>query len=446
MSNSTKPTDSQISKACQDILNKNWTGQYTMPADKLYPHQWLWDSCFAAIGWRHISIPRAQQEIRSLLRGQWSNGMLPHMIFDNKHHNFTKDSNIWQSKRNPYAPDDVATSGITQPPMLAEAVVQIGQKISQLERRSWYQDIYPALVKYHQWLYQERDPHQCGLIVLLHPWESGLDNSPPWIEQLHNQAKPWWIKLIERLKLDYLASFFRRDTHYVPPGQRLNNLDALLYHAIMLRLRRKNWDSAQIMQRSHFMVEDLAFNCVLVRANQHLLDIAKVIAHQLPEDLLENIQRTEENLEKLWDAYYSQYFSRNFISQKSLKQPTIATLLPLYAGSVTPERASELVELLHNKQVFGTKYPVPSVPKNSKYFNQHRYWQGPTWVNTNWLIIDGLKRYGFNKEAENLRQQTIQMVGENGCFEYFSPLDGSPAGAENFSWTAALTIDLINQK
>jgi glycogen debranching enzyme len=86
---------------------------------------------------------------------------------------------------------------------------------------------------------------------------------------------------------------------------------------------------------------------------------------------------------------------------------------------------------------------VPSVPLDSAFFNPLRYWLGPTWVNTNWLIIDGLRQYGFTAEADILQDRTLQMVAKSGMSEYFNPLNGEPAGAANFSWTAALTIDLL---
>jgi glycogen debranching enzyme len=83
------------------------------------------------------------------------------------------------------------------------------------------------------------------------------------------------------------------------------------------------------------------------------------------------------------------------------------------------------------------------VPVNSSYFNPYRYWQGPTWVNTNWLIINGLRQYGYQAEAAVLKERTLKMVARNGFYEYFNPLNGKGAGAPNFSWTAALIIDLL---
>lgn len=433
-----------IQDICAEVLANNWREGFTIPAEGLYPHQWLWDSCFNAIGLRHLDIEKAQTELRNLLRGQWANGMLPHMIFaDGDGHN--RDKKIWQSWRNANAPDDLGTSGMTQPPMLAEAVVKIGDKLKITAKRSWYQDMYPALLAHHEWIYDNRDPHEEGLALLIHPWESGLDNSPQWSQQLYMHSRPFWVTFVEKTKLDKIALLFRRDTQHVPPGQRLSNIDALLYYSVLQRLRRKNWDIDTILNRSHFAVEDLAFNSILIRANRHLRDIAKTIGHKLPEELLFSMKTTEESLEKLWDGYYKQYFSRNFVTHKLIKEPSIATLLPLYSGSISKERATELVDMLHDKKLFSSNFPVASVPLSSERYKELGYWQGPTWINTNWLIIDGLERYGFKQEAEHIRKQSIKLIEMNGPFEYFSAKDGSPAGAKNFSWTAALIIDLLNK-
>ena len=68
------------------------------------------------------------------------------------------------------------------------------------------------------------------------------------------------------------------------------------------------------------------------------------------------------------------------------------------------------------------------------------------WININWLIIDGLEHYGFTKEAQVLRKKSLTMVKKSGFREYFSALDGHGAGAADFSWTAALAIDLLKNK
>ncbi len=424
------------------VLKANDRKKWTVPAPNLYPHQWLWDSCFVAIGLRHLDIDRAKTELVSLLRGQWANGMLPNMIFASGKQ-YRRDRSIWRSWVSPYAPDNVATSGITQPPLLAEAVIRVGEKLKMPERRSWYSQMYPALLKYHEWLYRERDPHDEGLIILLHPYESGMDSSPAWLSELRKHGMPLWVRAVEKLRLDFVVSLVRRDTQHVPLNQRMSNIEAMSYWAAMRQLRRKAYNSEVVLGHSLFSVEDLAFNCIFIRANEHLQSIAKAIGHELPENLVKSIDNSKKALEQLWDEASGQFFSRSFIGHGLIEESTISALLPLYAGCISQERAARLVELLKDMKKFGTKYPVPSVPKNADNFDPLRYWQGPSWVNINWLVIDGLSRHGFDKEASELRDSTFNMVTKSGCYEYFNPLNGDPVGTPDFSWTAALIIDLL---
>lgn len=425
-----------------DVLKRNDRGLYTVPSADLYPHQWLWDSCFIALGQRHYDVERAKMEILSVLRGQWANGMVPHMIF-NRDRLYVRDHNIWRSWVNPYSPHDEITSGITQPPMLAEAVVRVGEKLPLTERRSWYKQVFPNLLAFHQWLYAERDPHQEGLALQIHPWETGLDNTPPWMSELHEHLLPWWVRVLKQAHLDAIAGWFRRDTRFVPLEERYSTVDAMALFDAQRRLRRKAYDIDRILDHSLFTIEDLAFNCILIRANELLQDIAKTIRADVPAGLLERMRQGPKALDELWDPYSEMYYSRDFVTHKLIKEPNIGALLPLYAGCITKERAALLVKSLESEHVFGPPHPVPSVPLNSPWFNPKRYWQGPTWFNTNWLVADGLRRYGFREHAAALVESSLELVQDGMFSEYYNPLSGDPLGAPNFSWTAAIAIDWL---
>src|SRR6185437_16961596 len=142
--NTTATEGPSLFEQAAEVLKVNDRGNYTVPAESLYPHQWLWDSCFIAIGLRWLDVDRAKTELESLLRGQWATGMMPNMIFSDKPR-YKRDRNMWRSWINPYSPDNVATSGITQPPMLAEAVWRVGERLKAAERRSWFTHMLPSL-------------------------------------------------------------------------------------------------------------------------------------------------------------------------------------------------------------------------------------------------------------------------------------------------------------
>jgi glycogen debranching enzyme len=84
------------------------------------------------------------------------------------------------------------------------------------------------------------------------------------------------------------------------------------------------------------------------------------------------------------------------------------------------------------------------VPTDAPEFDADRYWKGPTWVNVNWAIIQGLRRCDEPELAEDLRRRTLELIYRSGFAEYFSPLTGRGFGAEEFSWTAALALDLLD--
>lgn len=432
-----------LSEQCESVLRENDRGTHTIPSPNLYPHQWLWDSVFSAIGWAHIDVARAEQEIMSLFHGQWSNGMVPHMIF-NMSPKYAQDRATWRSWVSAQSPNDVATSGITQPPIIAEAVIRIGAQLEKPARQQFYKRILPKLIRYHEWLYTERDPHHEGLALQVHPYETGLDNTPPWMHQLREHSRPWWIALIEKLHIDPLINVARRDTRSLPPNQRMKNIDALIIWDAVRRLRRKHYDIDKILHRSLFLTEDVAFNSIFVRNNTILREIAAEARIKLPENLISNMTTSEQELEALWDDQFNVYFSRDFITNKLIKEPTIASLLPLYAGTISKERARKLVQVLTNTHVFWLNHPIPSVPRNIRSFDRTRYWQGPTWINMNWLIIDGLNRMGFEKEAAAVKSHTLELLREHGIWEYYDPISGQGLGSADFSWTAALALDLLN--
>ena len=59
-----------------EIINRNDRGGFTIPTNKLYPHQWNWDSAFTALGISTYNKTRAWQELILLINAQWTNGML----------------------------------------------------------------------------------------------------------------------------------------------------------------------------------------------------------------------------------------------------------------------------------------------------------------------------------------------------------------------------------
>ena len=425
------------------VIEGNRRGDWTCPSATLYPHQWLWDSCFIAIGLARYDAPRAAREVRALFRGQWSNGMLPHMIFNDR----VKDigsRRIWQSQHNPLAPRDVETSCVTQPPLAAIAVQRVADAMSAPDRRMFLAEFFPKLLAYHQWLYDERDPDSCGLVTLIHPWECGLDTSPPWMRALARMPLPWWLRAVARLHLARVVRGLRNDTRYLPAAQRSSDDEGLRMLVLATRAKKHHFRLAEMPGRGSVLIQDLAFNAILAVANRALALIAEDLQSPLPAALAQHVERTDAALEELlWDDAAGEYFSRNAVTGELIAVPTVATFLALWSGVPSPTRASRLIDLLQTRGSFWPSYPVPSVPIDAADFREAGYWKGPTWVNMNWMICEGLRNYARADLADELRARTLALVERSGFSEYFSALTGDGYGADDFSWTAALVIDLL---
>jgi glycogen debranching enzyme len=432
----------EVRRRAEAVLARNRHGVYTCPSVKLYPHQWLWDSCFTAIGLAHLDPSRAAGELRALLRGQWANGMVPHMIFADGVHDIGS-SRVWQSHTFADAPRDVATSCITQPPLVALAVEYVARALPDAERIAFLDELFPKLEAYHAWLFRDRVLDGSALVTLIHPWECGLDSTPPWMQALAEWKMPWWLETAERLHLARFLRSLRYDTRYLPAAERASDDDGLRMLAVAMHARRYGFDLRRMPQDRSVLIEDCAFNAMLAAANRSLLAIADEVGTTLPDTLRVAMARHRNALEDLWDDESGQYCSRYSISKAPLRAATVATFLPLWAGTASTERAARLTKALHDPDAYGVAFPVPSVPVGAPEFQPTRYWKGPTWVNMNWAIVQGLDCYGEANLADDLCRRTLDLVDRSGCREYFSPLTGEGHGADEFSWTAALTIALL---
>ena len=414
------------------VLAANDLGTSTKPSPALYPHQWNWDSAFIAVGLAHYDLERAKTEIRSLLAGQWRNGMIPHIIFNSNTAGYFPDPHSWQIARSPDAPASILTSGITQPPMITIAVRDIVRRENRVD---FAREVFPALLAYHNWFHHERDPRGEGLVSIIHPWESGMDNSPRWLE------------VLDQIKLEKRPDYQREDDTLVPPDERPTNADYDRFIFLMDLARDLNYNQEKIFANSPFVVQDVLLNSVLFCADDALRELAALIG-EATERVEQWMRMTRLAFQsRLWNDADALFYDFDQRGGRVIRENTIAALIPLYAGLATKAQADRLVKHLLNPEEYApdttTTLRVPTASKSSNYFAPRGYWRGPIWVNMNWFLIHGLERYGYVDLARAIRADTLTLVERSGFHEYFDPRTGEGDGSDMFSWSAALVIDLV---
>ncbi|MCL5962374.1 MAG: hypothetical protein M1358_24190 [Chloroflexi bacterium] len=400
---------------------------YVCPAKVIYPHQWLWDSCFHAIVMARFDGRLAQAELRTLVTQIRENGFLPHIVswkdggliplLDELMERFAKSSHH---------------ANLTQPPVLGIAVEEVYGRTGD---REFLSDLLPALKLYYRYFASQRDPDGDGLVSIIFPIESGMDHSPVY-DAILDVKRPI----------------------------------ALAYHLANLKLSveylRLGWDLERIFAADRFSVEDLAFNCIYaygLRATARLCD-------ELDDDEAPGFRLMAEKVEQaIVDKCYNKadgiFYSLYSKNDAQVPVKTVASLLPLILEDVPDSVLRTLVEkYLLNPQHFWTPYPVASVSLSEpqfasasaplrendgllgrlrrQYEKYHLVWRGPTWVNMNWFLSRGLRRHGYGDVADELTAKTVGMIQKAGFWEFYNPITGDGQGAEHFSWST-LVVDMV---
>jgi hypothetical protein len=402
----------RLRAGAERVLRANWreghrSGDgvpyaFTCPATPRYRHQWYWDSCFHAIAWRHIDPARAREELHTLVRAGRLDGFIPHTAFWDR-------PAYW--RRAPfYGTHTVFGASATatiQTPLLALAWEQVAA--ASPGAPEFVAEGLPQLRLHYDWLARERDVDDDGLLTIIYPDESGLDDSPKY------------------------AEVFGRMRH-----------DSIGYWWLVERYRRMGYDAHAIAERYDEHVEDVVVN-VFYALSLHAL------ARLDPEHgamWAARADRVEAALvERCYDDRRGLFFDLAGREERSVAVSTWSSLAPLALPGIPDDIRRRLVEehLLHPGR-YRAPTGIPSVALCEPTFNPRfalwRCWRGPSWMNTAWLLVPPMIELGYRAEAERIVRSLELAVDRHGYREYYNPITGRGLAARGFGF-ATLLIDLL---
>jgi hypothetical protein len=416
------------------VLRANDNGDYTVPSRATYPHQWNWDSALAALGWAELDPARAWTELETLAGARDRQGMIPHIAFHTRvserlgprlrgaitlvarPYARYLPGPIWWGRR--LSVDGRRISGITQPPLAATCARLLFEGHPD-ERRA--AGLLRPLLDWHRFLLEARDPHGLREPVLIHPWESGRDNSVEW-------DAPLWRVTPE------VTVVHRRDTDSVDAAERPTDEHYRRYLTLVRLGTRVGWHQDRLARGGAFRVLDPGFSAILARA---AADLAW-LAGQLGEPGIAEESHTAS--ERVIAALRARTDSDGLI--RAVDTIADATLPETSAGSalavLTP--GLQAVRDLVSVGALASRYGVRSLDREHPERSPRNYWRGPVWANITWLCGQALADHGEQAIATELRRRMLQAVEDGGMREYFSPDSGRGLGARDFTWTAALYL------
>ena len=382
---------------------------YVCPSVATYPFQWFWDSCLHAIVLSRLDVPCAEAELRTLLLSQQPDGFIPHVTY-------------WTAEVPPSGPYQVGgaspwVSASMQPPVLAEAVAAVAARGRD---SSYLREVLPSVRRYYDWCDRVRDPDRDGLLAILEPHESGMDQTPAYDRYLGVGGED-------------PAAF---EAAWRPVAESNARADHL---------------AERVFEADRFIVEDVAVN-VLYAENQRVL--ARLLADVGDADgaaeLHGRADRTVSGLfTRCWDASDRDFHGLAGHGEAHLPAGTVAGLLPILLEEMPAEVVERIAQRLEDANEFGTPFPVPSVARSHPAYQGAPaggtvLWRGPTWINANWYIARGLRRHGREDLATRIEQASLQLVERSGFREHYDAETGEGYGAKGFAWSA-LVLDMAER-
>lgn len=341
---------------------------------------WSWDSWKQAVALGFIHPKLAQDNILCMFDYQDAAGMVPDCIYSNKNENNLRD---------------------TKPALSAWAVWEVFQ---QSKDRAFLEQLYPKLMRYHNWWYTNRDHDQNGLCEygstdgtrIAAAWESGMDNA------------------------------VRFDS------------------AVMLKNNETAWSLDQ---------ESVDLNAYLAQERVFLSKIATTLGKRNEATAW---KKRSDSLAVTINANFF-HAGKGYYYDKRPGHNNLITVegpegwIPLWAGIATPQQAKAIQSMMATKNKFNTLLPLPTLAADHPAFDPMQgYWRGPVWLDQFYFGIVGLKQYGYKTLANELQQKLWQhaegLFTDSPVFENYHPLTGKGLNARNFSWSAAHLLLLLKSR
>lgn len=290
----------------------------------------------------------------------------------------------------------------TKPPLAAWAVMNVYENTGD---KAFVEEMFDKLYKYHQWWYTDRDHDKNGVCeygstdgtLIAAAWESGMDN-----------------------------------------GVRFDETE-------MLKNEPENaWSMNQ---------ENICLNSFLYAEKGYLAKMAQMLGkNELADKLAQEAKALKEHIQtKMFDPETGFFYDTRIGTGEFIKVMGAECWLPLWAGIATPEQARQVLDKMLDPTKFNSTVPLGTLEISHLRFRPTRgYWRGPVWIDQVYFGVMGLRKYGFDKEADMFVRKYIAnaqgLLTDGPIHENYNPLTGETLNCPNFGWSSAVTLRmLLNQ-
>lgn len=376
------------------------TADFTVPSKYGYWGCYIWDSAFHALGQMHLQNPGvAEDALRAILSVQYPNGFVPvNSGADDVEVNTPSDGTY------DLDPHDVYRYSETSDPY-----------ISELEYRS---------PQPHQWGISQKT----GIIEVKEKTMLPILGIAAWQVYLTTGDRAFLAEMYDRLSRydDWL-------------WRRRNTGDGLV---VWYDPEESGWDNATRLLPLPVKTVDASTMAYMLR--RMLSDSARVLGRE--NDAAQYEQRAEVTArsinQEMWDERTGFYYDLSMDGRRRTEKSP-AGFVPLMAGIVSVKRAARLTEHLRNPKEFASAAPVPTLSVDDPGYDPSMWgWNGPSWIPSNWLVMESFARAGMIEDSNRLMKDMEGMMskpdGWPGAYEQYNSQTGIPFGVADYSWSGAV--------
>ena len=365
--------DPDIRSEARAILEANWRDPgFCVPNATTYPWQWLWDSCFHAVCWAHLGeADRAVTELTHALAREAADGFVPHMTY---WHDGSTHADFWGR---------TGTSAITQPPMYGHALAELHRLGVALP-----DTLVDRADRGLRFLLTERMRAGVGPVIV-HPWESGCDDSARWDPWC---PAPWTFDRWKVVKGELVAALVE-GSGSTPVGSSAFEVASAGFGALVA-----------------FNARELG----VVTGDASLRADADAIVAQLADR---------------WRAEHRTWADAVVVGPDSgATTRTLDALLPVLVSGDADAVAVAAAEVVDDA-AFGGAFGPAATHRDEPTFDPHAYWRGPAWPQLTYLLWVAAGRRGEDALATDLAGRLVAGAERSGFAEYWDPDTGRGLGA-----------------
>ncbi|HEX5475135.1 MAG TPA: trehalase family glycosidase [Vicinamibacterales bacterium] len=287
----------------------------------------------------------------------------------------------------------------SQPPFLTEMVLGVYRRTHD---RHWLEAAIPEIEKYYR--YWTTAPHLTPQTALSRYYDSGVGPAPEVVSAERDaQGRSHYDLVKEYLRTHGVTAYDVRQYY----DRAANRLTPLFYTADR-SMRESGFDPSN--RFGPFNLDIIHYDPVCLNSLLYLmeiqtaeiLDIAGRHADAGPWRTRANARADRIN-RLMWDSRDGLYYDYDFATRRVRRYPFLTTFYPLWAGLATHDQAARVVKNL-------PRFERPGGLQTSTTVSGSQ-WDAPFgWAPLQMIAVDGLRRYGYNEDAERISVAFLSLV------------------------------------